>query len=120
MNDDKNLTASDVQTLASRDAVVAFFATLGYNTDSRQPQSAAAMGVAAESLKRQIEHVERIAVHSDGAEPLDVYLIELKSVTVAATKGLARVLKNLAGNYLLVLTDDYQRLDFALLQRFVS
>ena len=119
MNDDKNLTASDVQTLASRDAVVAFFATLGYNTDSRQPQSAAAMGVAAESLKRQIEHVERIAVHSDGAEPLDVYLIELKSVTVAATKGLARVLKNLAGNYLLVLTDDYQRLDFALLQRFV-
>ena len=119
MIDDKNLTASDVQTLASRDAVVAFFATLGYNTDSRQPQSAAAMGVAAESLKRQIEHVERIAVHSDGAEPLDVYLVELKSVTVAATKGLARVLKNLAGNYLLVLTDDYQHLDFVLLERIL-
>ena len=118
MNYDKNLTASDVQTLASRDGVVAFFATLGYRTDSRQAQSADAMGITAESLKRQVAHIERIAFHDD-VIPLDVYLVELKSVTVAATKGLARVLKNLAGNYLLVLTDDYQRLDFALLQRFV-
>lgn len=52
-----------------------------------------------------------------GAEPLDVYLVELTSVTVAATQGLARVLRNRAGNYLLVLTDDYDRLDFVLLER---
>ena len=68
MNDDKNLTASDVQTLASRDGVVAFFATLGYNTDSRQPQSADAMGITAESLKRQVAHIERIAFHSDDVD----------------------------------------------------
>ena len=45
------------------------------------------------------------------------YLVELTSVTMAATQGLARALRNRAGNYLLVLTDDYERLDFVLLQR---
>ena len=119
MNDDKNITASEVQTLASRDGVVASFAGLGYRTDSRQPQSTAAMGITAASLVRQIRHIERVAVHDDGAEPLDVYLIELTSVTVAATHGLARALRNRAGNYLLILTDDYERIDFVLLQRYL-
>ena len=117
MIDDKDLSPTDVQALAARNGVVAFFASLGYRTDTRLPQSVAAMGITADSLKRQIEHVERIAVHEDGAEPLDVYLVELKSVTVAATHGLARALRNRAGNYLLVLTDDYERIDFVLLQR---
>ena len=117
MTEDKNISVADVQTLATRDGVAAFFAALGYRTDSRQPQSVSAMGITAGSLARQIEHIERIAVHDDGAEPLDSYLIELSSVTIAATQGLARALRNRAGNYLLVLTDDYEHLDFVLLQR---
>ena len=117
MTDDRNISVADVQTLATRDGVAAFFAALGYRTDSRQPQSVSAMGVTAKPLSRQIKHIERIAVHDDGAEPLDSYLIELTSVTIAATQGLARALRNRAGNYLLVLTDDYERLDFVLLQR---
>ena len=117
MTEDKNISVSDVQTLATRDGVAAFFAALGYGTDTRQPQSVSAIGITAGSLSRQIRHIERIAVHDDGAEPLDSYLVELTSVTVAATQGLARALRNRAGNYLLVLTDDYERLDFVLLQR---
>ena len=117
MTDDRNISVADVQTLATRDGVAAFFAALGYRTDSRQPQSVSAMGITAGPLSRQIEHIERIAVHDDGAEPIDLYLIELTSVTIAATQGLARALRNRAGNYLLVLTDDYERLDFVLLQR---
>ncbi len=120
MIDDKNLNASDIQALASRDGVVAFFAKLGYDTNSRQTQTVDAMGITAESLKKQVQHIERVAVHDDGAESLDVYLIELTSVTVAGTQGLARVFKNRFGNFLLVLTDDYQRIDFVLLQRFLS
>ncbi len=119
MTDDKNISASDVQSLATRDGVAAFFAALGYRTDSRQPQSTAAMGITAASLERQIKHIERVALHGDGAEPLDVYLIELTSVTVAATHGVARALRNRAGNYLLALTDDYERVDFVLLQRYL-
>ena len=117
MTEDRNISVADVQTLATRDDVAAFFAALGYGTDTRQPQSVSAMGITAGSLSRQIRHIERIAVHDDGAEPLDSYLVELTSVTVAATQGLARALRNRAGNYLLVLTDDYERLDFVLLQR---
>ena len=117
MTDDKNIATADVQTLATRDGVSAFFAALGYRTDSRQSQSVSAMGITAGSLERQVRHIERIAVHDDGAEPLDLYLMELNSVTVAATQGLVRALRNRAGNYLLVLTDDYERLDFVLLQR---
>ena len=117
MTDDRNISVADVQTLVTRDGVAAFFAMLGYRTDSRQPQSVSAMGITAGALSRQIRHIERIAVHDDGAEPLDSYLVELTSVTVAATQGLARALRNRAGNYLLVLTDDYERLDFVLLQR---
>ena len=117
MTDDRNISVADIQTLATRDGVAAFFAALGYRTDNRQTQSVSAMGITAGSLARQIKHIERIAVHDDGAEPLDSYLIELSSVTIAATQGLARALRNRAGNYLLVLTDDYERLDFVLLQR---
>ena len=117
MIDDKDLSAADVQTLATRDGVVAFYAGLGYRTDSRQTQSVAAMGITAASLDRQIKHIERVAIHNDGAEPLDVYLVELTSVTVAATLGLARALRNRAGNYMLAVTDDYERIDFVLLQR---
>ena len=117
MTDDRNITVADLQTLATRDGVAAFFAALGYRTDSRQPQSVSAMGITAGSLARQIEHIERIALHDDGAEPMDSYRIELTSVTIAAMQGLARALRNRAGNYLLVLTDDYERLDFVLLQR---
>ena len=117
MTDDRNISVADVQTLVTRDGVVAFFAALGYRTDSRQSQSVSAMGITAGPLSRQIKHIERIAVHDDGAEPMDLYLIELTSVTIAATQGLARALRNRAGNYLLVLTDDYERLDFVLLQR---
>ena len=117
MTDDRNISVADIQTLATRDGVAAFFAALGYRTDNRQTQSLSAMGITAGSLARQIKHIERIAVHDDGAEPLDSYLIELSSVTIAATQGLARALRNRAGNYLLVLTDDYERLDFVLLQR---
>ncbi len=117
MTDDRNLSVADVQALATKDGVAAFFAAMGYRTDSRQPQSVSAMGITAGSLSRQINHIERIAVHDDGAESLDTYLMELTSVTMAAIQGLVRVLRNRAGNYLLVLTDDYERLDFVLLQR---
>ncbi|MXY19946.1 MAG: N-6 DNA methylase [Dehalococcoidia bacterium] len=117
MTEDKDISTADVQTLSTRDSVSAFFATLGYRTDSRQPQDVSAMGITAESLSRQIKYIERVAVHDDGAEPLDLYLIELNSVTVAATQGLARSLRNRVGNFLLVLTDDYERLDFVLLER---
>jgi hypothetical protein len=48
----------------------------------------------------------------------EVYLFELKSVTVAATQGIVRTFRNRPGDFLLVLTDDYRRLDFVLVERY--
>jgi hypothetical protein len=50
----------------------------------------------------------------------EVYLFELKSVTIATTQGIVRAFRNRPGDYLLVLTDDYQRLDFVLVERYTS
>lgn len=93
MTDDRDISIAEVQTLVTRDGVAAFFATLGYRTDSRPTQTASAMGITAGTLSRQIKHIERIAVHDDGAEPLDLYLVELTSVTVDAAQALARTLR---------------------------
>ena len=117
MTDDKDISVAEVQTLATRDGVIAFFASLGYRTDERQVQTVSAMGITSRTLTRQIKFIERIALHDDGAEPLDLYLLELTSVTVASTQALARSLRNRSGNYMLVLTDDYERLDFVLIER---
>lgn len=114
---DRNLSREDIQSLSNRDAVVSFFAGLGYQTDARLTQTCAAMGITADSLQRRIKHIERVGIKEGGAEPLDIYLIELNSVTMLATQGITRALRNRAGNYLLVLTDDYNRIDFVLIER---
>ena len=116
---DKNLKRNDIQTLSSKDGIASFFATLGYDTEVRLPQTATALGITAASLQRQVKDIEQLAVQDDGAESLYVYLVELTSVTVAATQSLARALRNRTGNYLLVLTNDYERIDFVLLERIL-
>jgi len=114
---DLDLREQQVQDLSNRDAVAGFFAALGYDTAARTRQTAANLGITAEGLANQIRHAELLA---DQEGLLQVYLFELNSVTVAATQGLARVFRNRAGNFLLVLTTrDYDHLDFVLLERYV-
>ena len=116
---DKNLKRNDIQTLSSKEGIAFFFSSLGYDTEVRLPQTATALGITAASLQRQIKDIEQLAVQDDGAEALYVYLVELTSVTIAATQSLARALRNRMGNYLLVLTNDYERIDFVLLERIL-
>ncbi len=116
---DNDLKSKDIQTLSSKEGIASFFATIGYDTETRLPQTATALGITAASLQRQIKDIEQLAVQDDGAEPLYVYLVELTSVTIAATQSLARAFRNRMGNYLLVLTNDYERIDFVLLERIL-
>ena len=44
LNDDYELSREDIQDLSSRDALAAFFAKLGYDTNDRLVQNVAAMG----------------------------------------------------------------------------
>lgn len=112
---DIDLARQDIQDLHNANAVAAFFARLGYNTDVRTAQTAGNLGISADSTaSRPIKKIELIADH-EGL--LQLYLFELQSITVAHTRALARAFRNRAGNYLLVLTTDYDRLDFVFLER---
>lgn len=113
---DLELGPHDVQALNSADAVAAFFAGLGYDTGPRTQQTPGNLGITAEGTARPIKMIELVA---DQEGLFQVYLFELVSVTVAHTRALARAFRNRAGNYLLVLTSDYERLDFVLLEKYL-
>jgi len=113
---DIDLTRQDIQAVSGADAIAAFFARLAYNTDARATQTAGNLGITADSTVRPIKKIELIA---DQEGLLQVYLFELQSVTVAHTRALARAFRNRAGNYLLILTSDYDRLDFVLLEKYL-
>lgn len=115
--DDKNLKKDDIQRVSNADEITALFALLGYNTEARMQQTPSALGITAEILKNKIRKVERIAEEEDA---LQIFLFELTSVTIATIHGLSRAFKNRSGNYLLVLTADYERIDFVLLERHAS
>ncbi len=118
LKQDYELTRDEIQLLSSRDALAALFAKLGYDTNDRLIQNVAAMGFTSDNLKSAITHIERLA--SQDARMFEVYLFELKSVTIATTQGIVRAFRNRPGDYLLVLTDDYLRLDFILVERYSS
>lgn len=113
---DIDLSGRDLQELSSAEAVAAFFARLGYNTNPRTVQTPGNLGIATESTLRPIKRIELVA---DQEGLFQVYLFELSSVTVSHTRALARSFRNRAGNFLLVLTSDYLRLDFVLVERYL-
>jgi hypothetical protein len=113
---DSELGLSDIQSLSNAGEITAFFARLGYNTDARIPQTPANLGITAEGTVRPIKKIELIA---DQENLFQVYLFELTNVTISYTRALARTFRNRAGNYLLILTSDYERLDFVLLEKYV-
>jgi len=116
MKFDFNLVERDIQSLDSADALASFFARLGYSTEKRTVQTPGNLGIGTEGTLRPIKRIELIA---DQEGLFQVYLFELKSVTVAHTRALARAFRNRAGNFLFVLTSDYDSLDFVLLERFL-
>src|SRR5581483_9713750 len=93
---DIDLSYADLQAVSDADGVAAFFERLGYNTSVRRIQTPANLGITAESTLRPIRKIELLADH-DGL--LQVYLFELRSVTVAHTRAIASAFRLLAGNY---------------------
>ena len=113
---DVEIGPHDVQALSDANAVAAFFARLGYHTDARTPQTPGNLGIVAEGTARPIRKIELIA---DQEGLFQVYLFELTGVTISHTRALTRTFRNRAGNYLLVLTSDYEHLDFVFLEKHI-
>ncbi|MBZ5563617.1 MAG: Eco57I restriction-modification methylase domain-containing protein [Acidobacteriia bacterium] len=108
---DVDISLRDIQSVSDADALASFLSKLGYDTSRRTVQTPANLSLS-ESVANPITRVELIA-----GEPnrLQVYLFELKSVTVAEIRALARAFRTFSGRFLLVLTVDYDHLDFVLL-----
>jgi len=113
---DADLQTSDILDLAEPDALAAFFCRLGYRTEGRIEQTPGNLGIHAEGTRRPIKSIHLLGQQEDG---FPVYLFELSSVTVAHTQALARSFRNLDGIFLLVLTSDYERIDFVFLERYL-
>ena len=110
---DLELTSQDIQVLRDAESVASFFTKLGYDTRARIPQTAANLGLP-EPVQRRIKRIELLADHD---KFLQVYLFELKNVTVADIKAIGRAFRDKAGNFLFVITADYEFIDFVLLDR---
>lgn len=109
---DIDLLKKELLDLASADALAAFFARLRYDTTRRTTQQAANLGIS-EAVARPIRRIELLAER----DVFQIYFLELSSVTIATTRNLTRAFRNLAGEFLLVLTSDYERIDFVFVDR---
>ncbi|MDH5763355.1 MAG: BREX-1 system adenine-specific DNA-methyltransferase PglX [Nitrospinota bacterium] len=116
MNLDINLNKKDIQGLSNADAVAAFFSKLGYNTNARTPQTPGNLGITSDTVLKAIKRIELIA---DQENFLQVYLFEVKSVTISHIRALVNYFKNKVPYFLFVLTSDYERIDFVLLERIL-
>jgi len=110
---DYKVDSEDIQKLSGPDSIAAFFSNLGYNTNNRVEQNPEHLGISNKKLLDNINHFERISLNGS----LNVYLVELESVTVANTNRLARSFKESSGMFILVLTSDYNKIDVVFLER---
>jgi hypothetical protein len=110
---DLEVTPQDIQALHDGDSVAAFLTRLAYDTRARIPQTAANLGIP-EPVQKRIKRIELLADHE---KFFQIYLFELKSVTVADIKAIARAFRDKAGNFLFVITADYDVIEFVLLDR---
>ncbi|MCC6615298.1 MAG: Eco57I restriction-modification methylase domain-containing protein [Anaerolineae bacterium] len=117
---DIDLTDAAIGALENADEVAHLFATLGYNVDDRTTiPDIATLGLDTDDLRQQILRLELLAVDPVD-EDIKIYLFEVRSVTAKLRNDIARRFRERPENALLVLTSDYETLDFVLLERVVT
>lgn len=67
-------------------------------------------------MQQEIRQIRRIGVDPVD-EDIEIYLMVVRSVTVALRNSVARRFKERTGEYLVVFTKDYEELDFVLFER---
>ena len=113
---DFDLTLQDIAAVENAQEVVHFFAKLGYDVSGETRLTAESLSIENEDLRHHIKHIRKIGVDPADAE-IEIYLFELRSVTVAVTHAVMRQFRQRSGSFLFVLTSDYERIDLVLLDR---
>lgn len=111
---DLNLAAKDISRLTSAEAVAGFLSGLGYDTGRRKPLTPEAIGLAGEAAAA-IRSLEVLAEDADG--DLRVVFVQLRSLTAKSRNDLARVLGRTNVEHLLILTSNFDSLEFVLLAK---
>ena len=117
---DEQLEASDIRQLESADEIARFFARMRYDVDERTNiPYYNALGMGSEDMRQHIRKIELL-----GKDPEDgnirIYLFEVRSVTAKLRNDIARRFRERPENALLVLTRDYEELEFVILERVLS
>ncbi len=117
---DEQLTANDIRQLENADEIAHLFARLRYNVDRRiNIPNYDVLGLGSDDLRQHIHRIEQI-----GTDPVDgdiiIYLFEVRSVTAKLRNDIARRFRERPENALLVLTKDYEELEFVFLERAVA
>jgi hypothetical protein len=117
---DVQLNASDVRQLENADEMAHFFAKLRYDVDERTNiPDYAVLGIGSEDMRQHIHKIELIGKDPEDGD-ISIYLFEVRSVTAKLRNDIARRFRERPENAILVLTQDYEELEFVLLDRLVS
>jgi hypothetical protein len=117
---DVELNASDIRQLENANEIAHFFAKLLYDVDARTNiPDYGVLGMGSADMRQHIHKIELI-----GKDPVDgdisIYLFEVRSATAKLRNDIARRFRERPENALLVLTQDYEELEFVLLERLLS
>src|SRR5919108_908848 len=117
---DEQLSAGDIRQLENADENAHFFAKLRYGVDERTNiPDYGVLGMGSEDMRQHIRKIELI-----GKDPVDgdisIYLFEVRSVTAKLRNDIARRFRERPENALLVLTKDYEALEFVMLEHVLS
>lgn len=117
---DGELTVQDVQAASSLEGVRDLLARLDYDVSEPVHQTGASLGIA-ERVQHQVIQARRVAARriAPGLPPaLEVYVLEVTSLTADLRKTVANAFRNVPANVLLILTTrDYDPLDFVLVKK---
>ena len=110
---DVDITAQDVAGVASVDALAAFLQRLGYDTAKRTSLTAEAIGISdGDGTFRSLE-----LLSEDPEGFLRVIFAQVRSVTAKARNDLVRALGRFSQDHLIILTSDFQLLEFVLIDK---
>lgn len=115
---DLQLTQNDIGILENSGRIINLFNQLGYNVSDSTKVDPTLLNITSDDLKLQINAIYKVGTDPDDEE-IEIYLFEVRSVTVALTQATSRQFRTRGGSNLLIFTSEYEDLDFVLIDREV-
>ena len=115
-HDDVLLDVGDLRGLADAEAVIRLFAHLRYATNDATTVPHGVLNLDSDDLRQHIQRITYIGAESDDKE-IRVYLLEVRSLTAKLRGEVARHVRNLPNNFILLMTKDFEQIDLVLMVR---